>query len=216
MVTGTAATNYPLDAANQYFSGTYQTNISQSAILEKEEKTNDVQTETEIDAENGGNNTSDFIQSDEETQPCQAQDQELAEWCKNKEPLVFPSQNNLAATQKQFESLDQNNRAFDSEQHKLPIFSSEKKAKTQVSSTTAKLRPNHLASVDQLSLFANHKITLANALVPMSDESPSLLLSDHNTDEITPETANPQTNDEKEMTRTEKTQSLKSPHSPDI
>ena len=55
-----------------------------------------------------------------------------------------------------------------------------------------------------------------NGLIPMSDESPRLLLSENNTDEITPETANPQTNDGNDPTRTEKTHSYKSPHSPDI
>ena len=66
MVTGTAATNYPQDYANQYLSGTYQTNLSQSAILEREEKSN-LGTEADIDTAVCGNNTSDFIQSDEET-----------------------------------------------------------------------------------------------------------------------------------------------------
>ena len=50
----------------------------------------------------------------------------------------------------------------------------------------------------------------------MSDESPRLLLSDNNTDEITPDTANPNTNDGNEPVRTEKTHSLRSPNSPDI
>jgi len=59
MVTGTAATNYPQDCANQYLSGTYQTNISQSAIMEKEERT-DMQTAADEDVELGSN-TSDFI-----------------------------------------------------------------------------------------------------------------------------------------------------------
>ena len=70
MVTGTQVTNYPHDYANQYQSGTYQTNNSQSAIVEREEKAD---TDDKEDGEIG-NSTSDFIQSDEETQPCQIQD----------------------------------------------------------------------------------------------------------------------------------------------
>ena len=71
-----------------------------------------------------------------------------------------------------------------------------------------------MRSIDQLDLFANDKLNLVNTLMPCSDDSPGLLLSENNnTDEVTPETANPQTND---PTRTERTQSLKSPLSPDI
>ena len=58
--------------------------------MERDEPEEKISSAVDQDVEIG-NNTSDFVQSDEETQPCQLQDQDKVEWCKNKEPAVFPS-----------------------------------------------------------------------------------------------------------------------------
>ena len=92
MVTGTELTVYPRDGENKYFSGTYATNASQSVIMEKEEEKISTVNETQV---HPVHHTSDYIQSDEETQPCGDQDIDKVEWCKNKEPAVFPSAMNI-------------------------------------------------------------------------------------------------------------------------
>ena len=91
MVTGTELTVYPRDGENKYFSGTYATNASQSVIMEREEEKISTVHETQVNL----GITSDYIQSDEETQPCGDGDFDKVEWCKNKEPAVFPSAQNI-------------------------------------------------------------------------------------------------------------------------
>jgi len=61
--------------------------------------------------------------------------------------------------------------AYENERNILSIYSSDKKAQTSMSRGL-------MSSADQLSLFANQKITVVNNILQMTDDSPRLVISD--------------------------------------